>query len=200
MLLCRTLTSSIGKPTLNRHAQSKRNALEFGIRSLLTADAVDLQDQQSDIRKFRHQAQAARVSPRSHLIGTRQPACGTATPTWHSRRAASSPRCAGPEAAPSPVNPAWMRAVRTVGTLNRPNHGIAALQAPSANHGPCRLTIAGALTGKARASSTMGSRVPSLARSIAEQKASQSSPALQAPAKSRGGRRPRGDGPEVLFR
>lgn len=64
---------------------------------------------------------------------------------------------------------------------------------------PCRRIATPALTCKPLSSSTRGSRGPSLARSIAEQQASQSLPALAAPAQSRGGRRPRGDRPEVCF-
>ncbi len=64
---------------------------------------------------------------------------------------------------------------------------------------PCRRIATRALTRKPLSSSTRGSRGPSLARSIAEQQASQSLPALAAPAPSRGGRRPRGDRSEVCF-
>ena len=106
----------------------------------------------------------------------------------------------GPEAELLPVKPACSLALRRRGTLNRPYHAVACPQAPPARLRPCRRMATPALTCKPLSSSTTDSRGPSLARSIAEQKASQSLPALQAPAPSRGGRRPRGDRPEVLFR
>jgi len=99
-----------------------------------------------------------------------------------------------------PVKPACSLALRRRGTLNRPYHAVACPQAPPARRRPCRRMAMPALTCKPLSSSTTDSRGPSLARSFAEQKASQSLPALQAPASSRGGRRLRGDRPEVLFR
>lgn len=106
----------------------------------------------------------------------------------------------GPEAEPSPVNPACSLALRPFETLEGPHHPVACLQAPSRIGISCRRTTPRALTCKATSSSTTSSRGPSLARSVEEQKASQSLPAPEALALSRGGRCPRGSGSEVSVR
>ena len=116
-----------------------------------------------------------------------------------SRTGAWGPR-SEPEAELLPVKPACSLALQRCGTLNRPYRAVACPQAPPARRCPCRRMVMLALTCKPLSSSTTGSRGPTLARSIKEQKASQSLPALQAPVLNRGGRRPRGDRPEVLFR
>lgn len=90
--------------------------------------------------------------------------------------------------------------MRAFATLNRPYHVIPFTQAPQQTNVPCRRTTAWVLTCNLLSSSTTVSRGPSLARSVKEQKASQSLPALQAPVLNRGGHCPRGNRPEVSLR
>ena len=116
-----------------------------------------------------------------------------------SRTGAWGPR-SEPEAELLPVKPACSLALQRCGTLNRPYRAVACPQAPPARRCPCRRMVMLALTCKPLSSSTTDTRGPSLARSFVEQKASQSLPALQTRAPSQGGRRPRGDRPETLFR
>lgn len=140
------------------------------------------------------------VSPDSRRSGPRQPRSRAARCQGERRvQVRPGPR-PGPEAELFPVKPACSLALRPDGTLDRPYHAVPCTQAPPATPVSRRRIAIPWLTCKPFSSSTTGSRGPSLARSIAEQKASQSLPALQAPVLNRGGRRPRGDRPEVSLR
>lgn len=193
------MTVSIPKAMRPRHAQSARNDPAFEIGS----HRLPLQGDSSGSA-----VTPAERQPRDELLVCHHglTALALVNPTGaptvrvarRSRTGAWEPR-SGPEAELLPVKPACSLALRRCGTLNHPYRAVACPQAPPASRCPCRRMAMPALTCKPLSSSTTDSRGPSLARSFAEQKASQSLPALQAPAPSRGGRRPRGDRPEVCF-
>ncbi len=194
------MTVSIGKPLRPRHRQSAPYRRHFGIghQWRTTGDAVQWHSIDSRQRPLR--LRIAWVSPDSRWSGPRQPrSCATRFRGVRPGSEVRAPR-PGPEAELFPVKTACSLARRPCGTLNRPYHAVPCRQAPPAPPVSCRRIAIPWLTCKPFSSSTTGSRGPSLARSIVEQKASQSLPALQAPVLNRGGRRPRGDRPEVLFR
>lgn len=193
------MTVSIPKAMRPRHAQSARNDPAFGIGR----HWLPLQGDSGG-----SPVTPAERQPRDELLVCHHglTALALVNPTdapttrvvrW-SCMSAWEPS-SGPEAELLPVKPACSLALRRCGTINRPYHPVACPQAPPARRCPCRRMATPALTCKPLSSSTTGSRGPTLARSIKEQKASQSLPALQAPAPSRAGRRPEATAPRFSF-
>lgn len=156
--------------------------------------------QPSDTCRASTPRRTACVSPRSHCFGTRQPhqhvdhALGSrqvrkrlSAPLGTRGRAFACQSRMQPHSArlrdtKTPLSHRRVPASATCKSVFMPSHSHAGIDLQPLS------------------SSTTDSRGPSLARSFAEQKASQSLPALQAPVPSRGGRHLRGDRPEVPLR
>ena len=140
------------------------------------------------------------MSLRSHSNAGDQPRAPMASPG----RSANGNRLElprhGPEAEISLVKPICRISSWHFATINAPYRTFPSEQVPPAIARTLSRFRAARLTAPPVLASTTVSRGPSRPCSIAEQKASQSLPALQAPAPSRGGSRPRDDRPEVLFR
>jgi hypothetical protein len=194
------MSISIGMPTPLRHTQSARNSRHFGIK--LSQPSPGWKGSDDALTPV-----AGSFRQRLRVCHHGLTALALVNPALPTPEAVRPPPiscleypCQEPEAEHSLVKPACSLASRAFGAIKAPYHAVASSQAPRATTAPCRRNATLALTCKPFSSSTWGSRGPSLARSFAEQKASQSLPALAAPAPSRGGRRPRGDRPEVCIR
>ena len=105
----------------------------------------------------------------------------------------------GPEAEISPVKPTCRISSWHFATINAPYRTFPSVQVPPAIPQTSRPFRAVRLTAHPFLASTTVSRGPSRPRSIAEQKASQSLPALEALVPNRQCRHPRGGGPEVFL-
>ena len=139
------------------------------------------------------------MSLRSHSNAGDQPPAPMASPG----RSANGNRLElprhGPEAEISPVKPACRISSWHFATINAPYRTLPSEQVPPAIARTSSRFRAARLTAPPVLASTTVSRGPSRPRSIAEQKASQSLPALEALVPNRQCRHPRGGGPEVFL-
>lgn len=153
----------------------------FRLQSRCRVNRPSPQRQKTDWLELQSGTAAARVTPRSHPTGGRQPRatrrqCGGHRPP---RSRSSTPSGArGSLAASQP--PRWTHPRVPFVTLNRPQRRVAALQPPPSSHAPSRRLRCPRLTPYPCSSSTTHSRGLPQPAALCSKEASQSSPALEA--------------------